>query len=251
MPNHDDFEVTDLSDYEIYSQREITNILRHLAERNQLIQLQLKDGVGSTVTSILTVEENGGVIIDCAPDTHINQRIVDSKQIAFETLLDNIRIMFDVPGAEVCLYQDQSALRIPLPTVLVRLQRREFYRIPTPSATPLLCAIHIPDSDTARVVRLPLQNISGGGLALVDEQKLLNPTTGFIYPNCSIALPAGTKIVTALGIRNIREITLTNGKTIRRVGCQFVDLSSSMLNAVQRYITSLEREQNAKNTGML
>lgn len=250
MPNHDDFEVTDLSDYEIYSRREIINILRHLGERNQLIQLQLKDGDGSTVTSIMAVEESG-IVIDRAPDAHVNQRIADSTQIAFETLLDNIRILFQVPGAQACQYQDRPAFLIPLPTTLIRLQRREFYRIRTPSAAPLLCTIRVPGDGGGRVIRLPLHNISGGGVALADEQKLLNPTIGFIYTDCRIALSAGVQIVTGLEIRNLREIALTNGKTVRRVGCQFVNLSNSMLNTVQRYITGLEREQNAKNTGML
>jgi len=40
----------------------------------------------------------------------------------------------------------------------------------------------------------------------------------------------------------VQDITLPNGKSIRRLGCLFVDLPKSMMNAVQRYITRLERE---------
>jgi hypothetical protein len=49
---------------------------------------------------------------------------------------------------------------------------------------------------------------------------------------------------------NSQELTYPNGKSIRRVGCMFVDLPNATLAAVQRYITKLEREQNARATGM-
>jgi c-di-GMP-binding flagellar brake protein YcgR len=55
--------------------------------------------------------------------------------------------------------------------------------------------------------------------------------------------------VTTLQIRNLQDITLANGETIRRLGCLFIDLPKSMMSAVQRYITKLERQQNAKATG--
>ena len=46
-------------------------------------------------------------------------------------------------------------------------------------------------------------------------------------------------IVTAtLQIRNSLDLTLLNNKTNRRLGCQFVDMSRSMLAHVQRYITT-------------
>jgi c-di-GMP-binding flagellar brake protein YcgR len=98
-------------------------------------------------------------------------------------------------------------------------------------------------------VVLTLQNVSGGGIAMVDEKKLLDPTIGRIYKDCRIDLPGGTLVVATLQIRNAQEITLANGKSIRRLGCLFLDLPKSMMNAVQRYITKMEREQNAKATG--
>ncbi|HTN67030.1 MAG TPA: flagellar brake protein [Burkholderiaceae bacterium] len=251
MPDHDDFQPLDLSDYEIHSRREITNILRNLSECNQLIQLRIEDSADTIVTSVLAVDESAGhVVIDCASSPTINQRIIASEHLYFETVLNNIRILFQTSGAAACQFQGGPALQTAIPPVLVRLQRREFYRMPTPTATPLLCEIRIGEKEGTRILTLPLQNISGGGIAIMDEQKLLNPAAGFIYPDCRIQLPAGTLLQTALEICNARDITLANGKNTRRLGCRFVHLPSAMLNAVQRYITSLEREQNAKNTGL-
>jgi flagellar brake protein len=250
MPDHDDFQPLDLSDYQVHSRREIATILRNLGERKQLIQLQIAGSADSTVTSVLAVDDSH-VVLDCAPTATMNQRIADSEYIFFETVLDNIRILFESAGAQACQYAGGPALQIALPPVLVRLQRRESYRVATPTANPLACEIHIAHEDKKRIAPLTLQNVSAGGVAILDEQKLLNPTIGFIYRDCRILLPSKVQIATALEIRNVREVTLTNGKTIRRLGCQFVDLPAPMLSAIQRYITSLEREQNARNTGML
>ena len=45
-------------------------------------------------------------------------------------------------------------------------------------------------------------------------------------------------------------MTLLNNKTNRRLGCEFTDIQRSMLAYVQRYITKLERERNARIAGM-
>jgi len=252
MADNDNSSPHPLSDYEIHSQREILRILVQVSESRQLVHLRVAGSADAAVTSILAVEDDYAVI-DCAPSRVLNQHIVESDHLLFETVLDNIRILFETGGAAPCDYDGAPALQIAIPETLVRLQRREFYRVATPAVNPVLCNIPIEagEGERRRVISVPLQNISAGGIAIIDEQKLLNPTIGFIYPDCRITLPGNVTLTCALEIRNLRDITLANGKIIRRLGCAFIDLPSPMLNAVQRYITSLEREQNAKNTGML
>jgi c-di-GMP-binding flagellar brake protein YcgR len=57
--------------------------------------------------------------------------------------------------------------------------------------------------------------------------------------------------MTSLQVRNSLDLTLLNNKTNRRLGCQFVDISRGNLAAVQRYITKLERERNARLAGLV
>jgi len=95
-----------------------------------------------------------------------------------------------------------------------------------------------------------LHNISGGGISLIDDKKLIDPTFGRIYENCRIDLPVGGPITVALQVRNLLELTLTNGRSIHRLGCQFINPSNGALGAVQKYITKLEREQYARATGI-
>jgi c-di-GMP-binding flagellar brake protein YcgR len=243
-----DIGIEDLGPYQVHSRREIIALLRSIGERNQLVRMIFNGGSEAVVTSILEIDEaNNCIMIDCAPSQLQNQRILDSDNISFETMLERIRILFFVTQIESCLYEGLPAFRIALPANLVRLQRREYYRVITPR-----CTIQIPHQQGpgSTAVTVPVQNVSAGGIGIVDEKKLLDDTIGRVYENCRIALPDGAPITAKLEVRNAQDITLANGKTIRRLGCLFVDLPKPMLAAVQRYITKLERDQNAKATGL-
>lgn len=249
------FGTEDVSPYQVHSRREIIGLLRGMQERNQLVSMQADGGAEAVVTSILEVDEEGDmVVIDRAPSNAVNHRIVGSDSVSFETVLDNIRILFFATKVRECLYENLPALYIPIPASLVRLQRRENYRVPTPVASPVRCTIRIPPDDDQGApgitVVVTLKDISGGGIGVLDEKKLLDNTIGRTYKDCRIDLPGGTVVTANLQIRNSHDLTLSTGKSIRKLGCMFVDLPRPMLSAVQRYITKLERERNAKATGM-
>jgi c-di-GMP-binding flagellar brake protein YcgR len=246
-------EVADFSPYQVHSRREIISLLRALEDRNQLVSLLINSGSEAVVTSILNVDDtNNMVVVDCAPSNALNERILASDNISFETVLDHIRILFFATRIESCTYEKLPALRFALPASLIRLQRRDFYRVATPVTSPVRCTIQTFDevNQAPMTVATALQNISAGGIAIVDEKRILNNTIGHIYKNCRLDLPGGTPVIANLQVRNSQELTFSNGKSIRRLGCMFVDLPNAMMAAVQRYITKLEREQNARMTGM-
>lgn len=250
------FGTEDVSPYQVHSRREITLLLRAMLERKQLVSMQSDGGTEAIVTSILAIdEETGTVIIDRAPSNIINQRIIDSDSVSFETLLDNIRIMFFSSQVQECQFENLPALQFPIPPSLVRLQRREHYRIATPVTTPVRCTITIPPDDAAHgastTVVVTIKDISCGGIAIVDDRKVLDSTIGRVYSNCRVDLPSGTALQIQIQVRNSADLTLASGKSIRKLGCMFVDLPRPALSIVQRYITRLERERNAKATGML
>lgn len=244
----------DLSAYQLHSRREIIALLRNIGQHKQLLTMQGSLGGCAIATTILEIDENAGmVVLDCAQVELINEQLLESDTISFETALEQIRILFFVRSIERCTHDDAPALQILLPQSVVRLQRREFYRVPTPIAVPVSCSITIPKvSDTSTTaVTVTLQNVSGGGLALIDEHGVIDPTIGRIYKDCRIDLPGGTLVVASLELRNVQEIRLANGRHVRRLGCLFVDLPQAMLVAMQRYISKLEREQNGRSGGRM
>jgi c-di-GMP-binding flagellar brake protein YcgR len=79
---------------------------------------------------------------------------------------------------------------------------------------------------------------------------MLDNTIGTSLPHCRIDLPEIGVVTTTLQVRNALDVTMLNSKTNRRLGCEFVDISRGNLALVQRFITRLERERNARLAGL-
>ena len=133
---------------------------------------------------------------------------------------------------------------------MIRLQRREFYRMSTPVSNPVKVTIPVPYELGGGNAVLPLSDISCGGVCIFDNKFTLGNTIGKNYPNCRIELPEIGIVTTTLQVRNSIDMTLLNNKANRRLGCQFLDMPRASAAAVQRYITRLERERNARIAGL-
>jgi len=238
-------------DYEVESRREIVALLRQISEKNQLIRMLVRGESDVCVTTLLAVDaDNDTIVLDRSISQEQNARIVASDKVMCETSLDKIRILFRLHGMGETRFEGSIALRAAIPTTLIRLQRREFYRMTTPVTNPVRAIIPLPPELGGGTTQLPLSDISCGGISLLDNKHQLGTAIGASYANCRIELPEIGAVTATLQIRNSVDMTLLNNKTTRRLGCQFVDISRANLAAVQRYITKLERERNARLAGL-
>jgi c-di-GMP-binding flagellar brake protein YcgR len=246
-----DAELDNWHDYEVHSPREIVSLLRQIGEKKQLIRMKIKGEADVCVTSILEVDGDGGMfVLDRSINPEQNARIAQAKSVLCETYLDKIRILFSVSGVQETDYRGSGALAADLPATLIRLQRREFYRMPTPVTNPVPVLVPMPLDLGGGNATFPLADISCGGIALLDNKMMLNSTIGQTFTNCRIELPDTGFVTTSLQVRNALDVTMLNNKTSRRIGCMFVDISRANMAAVQRYITKLERERNARLAGL-
>jgi c-di-GMP-binding flagellar brake protein YcgR len=245
-------EIEQWHDYEVASRREIVALLRQIAEKNQLVRLLIKGESDVCVTSLLHVDADDGLVIfDRSIDRDQNDRIVAAQKVMCETSLDKIRILFQLDDLGALQWEGSGALRAAIPSTLIRLQRREYYRMETPVSNPVRVTIPLPVELGGGSAVFSLSDISCGGIAILDNKQQLSTIVGDSYPNCRLELPEIGPITTTLQIRNSQDLQLLNNKTNRRIGCQFVDMSRAQLAGVQRYITKLERERNARLAGLV
>jgi c-di-GMP-binding flagellar brake protein YcgR len=248
--NHEQF---DDSQYRVHSRGEILSLLRSMMQKNQPLTMTVDQGQDSIMTMILEInDDNNTLLIDAAKNNTANERIAQSRNLHFEALNNNIRITFAVKSASATESDGHSAFVVAIPESIVRLQRRDSFRVMMPITKPLRCIFTVkkPEGDN---VSIPtnLKNISIGGVGLVDETKTLDLTKGRIYKNCKLELSETTNITVDLEIRSSQELTLGNGKPVNRFGCAFIGLTRQTEALIQRQITQLERNQNAKVTGMM
>jgi hypothetical protein len=124
-------DTSDDNPFRVSSRREIVSLLSSMMDRNQLLSLMINGGSESVITSILEVDEDSNTLmLDSAPSALLNEHILESRKIAFEALYNNIRITFAADGADSTEYDGRPALSIAIPPSLIRLQRREYFRMP-------------------------------------------------------------------------------------------------------------------------
>ncbi|MFC5547986.1 flagellar brake protein [Massilia aerilata] len=239
-------------DYEVTSRREIIALMRRISEQRQLVRMIVPGTPDSCITSLLEIDQDSNTLtFDRSVDAEQNRRILAAGGIECETMLDKVRILFSVRSLREIAYENGTALQAPIPETLIRLQRREYYRIPTPLSNPVRVLLPVPGDAGAPSLSLPLADLSCGGIAILDNKRQLDNQIGLVLPDCRIELPEFGTVTTALQIRNSVDMTLLHNKPNHRLGCQYVDISQGNLAKVQRFITKLEREQNARIAGLV
>jgi c-di-GMP-binding flagellar brake protein YcgR len=230
----------DLEPYTVHSRVEILFLLRTMQKRKLLVNLDLPDSRCIIVTSVLAVDEKTNtVILDSARGDALNHELMSARDVEFTTQLDGVSISFHTGPIASCEYEKLPAVRIALPRSLIRLQRREHFRVPLPIANPVKCLV--PLDVGAQPVATHIVDIGGGGVAIVEDSGRLSYAPGMILSDCRLLLPDLNTVVTSLEIRNLEELRLHNGMTRIRLGCKFIELPNDMAALLQRYVMEIER----------
>ena len=229
--------------YQVHSRFEIASLLRAVADSHIAVTVYFNRGAEFIVTNVLDVNpEFEELILDLGADDTANRRLLQSDRMTVVTFLDHIRLQFQAQRAEETIHQQLPALRIRLPDMLLRLQRRNFFRLRTPVARPLAAIIPDPRAPD-RHISLRVIDLSCGGVALLAGEGDAEFAAGTILQGCRIDLPEIGVLSAALEVRSAAKHSEGARMNMRRYGCQFVGLAPALASAVQRYITRTERER--------
>ncbi|MDR0379862.1 MAG: flagellar brake protein [Candidatus Accumulibacter sp.] len=236
--------------YFLYSRAEILAILRSIIQKGTLITAHFGHGRSFILTSMIDLLPGGTeFIFDPGSDEAMNARALGADSLVFMTRVDKVHIQFGTKCLRRATYQGRAAFVGAVPEKLLRLQRREFFRLSTSVVNPI--RLHMMFAPNGQAVAISLLDISGGGVGLmfpVDLAGLLEE--GGMLENCRITLPGESSLVVNLCVRNMFDVTNRGGSRYVRVGCEFVNLSAAGLSSVQRYIIHVERERKARFSGL-
>jgi c-di-GMP-binding flagellar brake protein YcgR len=238
----------DESRFRVDSDVEIAYILRGLMKSGALVTAYFSAGKEFVVTAVLSVEpERGFVVLDSGANRELNERLLRSGEINVVSSQDGVRVQFGSRKVEAVSFEGRLAFRIPFPSSVVKLQRREYYRLPTPILNPLKCEVPAPEGQR---IAMPISDISLGGVCLVGERAGTPLELGTVLEDCRISLPEAGVIHASLSVRNSYLVTLKNGATSRHTGCEFIRLGGQQEAMLQRYIIRLERERRTKSVSL-
>jgi c-di-GMP-binding flagellar brake protein YcgR len=240
----------DDSQFLLHNKLEIVRTLRGLISHTEMVSAFFNEGRELLLTSVLHVDSDAEtVLLDYGSNDVLNQHILQAGKIIFVTSLEKVKVQWVSDAVVRDHWEGRDAFRIGLPSQMLRLQRREYFRLTTPVVNPLKCKI---PTRQGLSVEVALADISAGGVGVVIAQPLgVGFEMGAVFPGCRVELPGIGTAEFTLEIRSTWEITMKNGTKSLRAGCQFVDMRPGMQALIQRYIIKLERERiaNASDRG--
>jgi len=239
--------------YLLYSRAEILAVLRSLVAKRALISAYFNHGTSFLLTSVLQVEASPGqLMLDWGREEAINRQALLANPLILTAAVEKVKVQFVLHQLVETQHAGRPAFLAGLPESVLRLQRREYFRLATPIAKPVKFVTTLKRSDgSTLVVEASLLDISAGGVGLMASPALaaLLPR-GTVLTDCKMTLPDEGLLVANLCIRNKFEVATRGGSRYVRVGCEYIALPGARMSMVQRYITRVERERKARLSGM-
>ncbi|MBI5900969.1 MAG: flagellar brake protein [Rhodocyclales bacterium] len=239
------------SQYLLTGKNEMFAVCRGLVDHVSLISMIFNAGRDMVLTTLISYGENG-LILDFGASEENNLAALKADKLFCAAQLDKVEIQFILRGAKRVVVDGRPAFHAPLPDSILRLQRREYFRLLTPIVTPLRCKIRSTDADGVPLsLNAQLADISVGGVCLSGLPASLPLDTGTQFVDASIDLPEGGSVVATLQLRWLIDVVNRSGIASKRAGFEFVRLPHAKSTLIQRYITKIERDRKARESGQL
>lgn len=227
--------------FRIDSKIEILALFRSLQEERSQIVLHFSNSqyVASRVLAVWP--DNGNLALDFGADAAANEALLAAGHAVGETHLYQVSIQFELNELRRIALSDGPALEAALPACMLRLQRREAFRVPTPVLRPI--NLFVPAQDHCpRDVAMRVLDISSGGLGVLCDASVFLPEAGTVLDACQLELPEVGLLVADIEIRHVEVTTDTQNKSQAQCGMRFLTLPPQMSALVQRFVMKLERE---------
>ena len=222
---------------------EIERILREVMDGKNIVALYGENGKQFLLSTLVAVEpEKNYLLFEQGVDDAMNALLLGGKECTFASTHAQVHVQFSSTKIESAKLGQEAVFRVPMPRELLRLQRREYYRLVTSVINPVKCLINTPTGLMESVV----VDISIGGVGVLAYQQGVQLKAGETFHGCRITLPGTGEFAVGLNVCTTFEITMKNGRLTHRAGCQFIDLPPSVETAIQRYIIQVDRERRAR-----
>ncbi|MEO8410228.1 MAG: flagellar brake protein, partial [Propionivibrio sp.] len=227
-------------------QREILFQLRTLIRQNERVSVSFDEGRQSFLTVLIDISADKSLLyFDIGGSAETNRAFLKAERSVFACVIEGIRIQFSVRQARKTTLADEDVFVVAMPSTLLRLQRRESFRLQLPTVKPYLCRI---GRGTANEKALPVYDISVSGIGIQTSEP-----PGFEamdrLANCWIDLHDSGMLHVTLEVRYIMVSESRSGKSLHHMGCRFVDLPPPDEMLIQRFMARVETERRALSAG--
>lgn len=222
------------SDFAVRGRKEIISILDGMRRDRMILSIDTQDGT-SIISTVLEVDaENELVYLDASADDNINN-LISNCPFALLHTEGGVEISWHGAHLKTVTLTDGIAFFMPIPRVIERIQRREYFRLSTPKGSDaLLCKIYS--------FNAVISDMSVGGVGLsIEGVPPANIYEGAVLEKCSVNFPSFGFLPLTLKVFSLRPSSKTeSGEQMYHIGLAFVNLSGPASYVVQRFLSDLE-----------
>ena len=202
----------------------------------------LDDGQTFIHTSVLALDESAGTIVfERSGDAALNERVLSAPYVTIVTADHGVPVQFVCDAPRPALHENIAVFASPLPGRVLRLQRRDAFRLP---GDPLLkrasCQLFRSDAAQNKTLAPAVLDLSCSGISIAitnNEPKLERESRH----KCRIELPAFVRFDVGVLVHGSRDFALPDGTAAQAYGMEFLNLDATAEVLIQRFITEEER----------
>ncbi|MDR3412685.1 MAG: flagellar brake protein [Formivibrio sp.] len=237
-------ESADIGPYRLSSPIEVGFVLRSLAQRADFITVYFNSGRDLLITRILDANLKARqFVFDLSGHQASNAALQKVDKAVFVGMPDGVKVQFSTGPIHEVSFEGQPAFAAPFPQDLIKLQRREFFRLVTPLSNPYFCRLSLKGVET---IRLDVHDISLGGAGMwFPEAHVDKIGIGLKFSQVMFDLGPGGVMRVDIEVRNCRPVINRQGQTQYIVGVRFSNMARAQEAGLQKLISLLERERKA------
>ena len=216
----------------------VAAVLRAVASTRARAVVYLEGGT-FLHTSILGVEPPA-FYFEKGSDARLDDQLLTARELTLVTADRTVPVQFTVAAVEAASFEGAGAFRAAMPERLLRLQRRDFYRLARSGLNGVMRLQVVPAHDPANLVQPVVIDLSCGGMSFDLPIASAVLADGSRH-TCTLEFPGLGRIETVMYVCTSREIAMENGVRGRRYGVEFLNLEPKCVALIQRFINDEER----------
>ncbi len=233
-------------EYTLSHRVDILAIVERMKRERALTTIEFGPG-HAIVSTVLDVRrdarrDGGALVFDVARDREQNRLMFAAPALTFMTELDRIQISFETGAASMTALADGPAAVVDLPSAVVRLQRRAWFRAALPVAPPVRCTLL--DAAGNAVSGHAIDLSEGGAAVIVDDPANTQSAPGSDR-ELVLSLPEIGRLELDTTLRTIEPVRGAGSRELPRVriGLRFESLPAATASRIQRYVQQVEVRQ--------
>lgn len=228
-----------LEEFSLSAAPTLRKLLSTIEDDEHELYVYLQSDQTQFVTEILSIDWSSGQMWLGTPyEKVLSAQCNISSSYVVVSFPDGVKVQFAGIGILPTQYQGADALRISIPGTIVRLQRRNYFRVMADEELNSQVKLVIPQvqGDTSLVDI----SLAGCGFTVSAQPRQFNP--GEVLKDVRLTLPDGeSSMLVELMIRNIKP--MFDRPDNIQLGCVMKTLERGAERRLQRFLLATERRQ--------